>query len=57
MVRDSTMFKAVSYPRTSIGIDRDGYSGCGGLEKSIEKSEKPVFQFLLSLNVLVPPLR
>ncbi|RCV63366.1 hypothetical protein C5S53_14545 [Methanophagales archaeon] len=51
------MFKAVSYPRTSIGIDRDGYSGCGGLEKSIEKSEKPVFQFLLSLNVLVPPLR
>ena len=38
-MRDSSEFKAVSYPRNSIGINRKGYSGCGGLEKCIEKSE------------------
>ena len=40
LLGDSSEFKAVSYPRNSIGINRSGYSGCGGLEKSTEKSEK-----------------
>ena len=37
---DSSKFQDVSYTRSSIGINRESYSGCGGLEKIIEKSEK-----------------
>ena len=33
------MFKNVYYPGNSIGINRRGYSGCGGLENCTEKSE------------------
>ncbi len=37
--RDSSESKDVYYARNSIGINRESYSGCGGLEKCTEKSE------------------
>jgi hypothetical protein len=37
--RDGSLFKDVFFAGDSIGINRESYSGYGGLEKSIEKSE------------------
>jgi hypothetical protein len=39
LLGDSSEFKAVFNATNSIGINRRGYSGCGGLKKCIEKSE------------------
>nr|AAU84286.1 hypothetical protein GZ9C4_42 [uncultured archaeon GZfos9C4] len=39
----------IFYPRNSIGINRRGYSGYGGLEKIVGKAEK-----LKSFLVLKP---
>jgi len=36
---DSFKFQDVSYTRSSIGINRESYSGCGGSKKISEKSE------------------
>ena len=33
--RDNSEFKNVYYPGNSIGINRRGYCGCGGLEKIV----------------------